>query len=596
MTEQTLIGLAGIVALGIAAQWLAWRLRIPSIVLLLVFGFIAGPVTGFLDPDRLLGNMLLPTVSLAVAVILFEGGLNLKIDELRKIGRVVRNLVTGGAVVGWIISAAGARLFLGLSIPLSILLGAILVVTGPTVIMPLLRQVQPTSKVGSILKWEGIVIDPIGAVLAVLTFEAILLGRAGEATAMAAAGLLKTVLIGGCVGAIGALLVVLLLMRYMVPDFLHNAVSLTIAFGVFIVSNIFQTEAGLLAVTVMGVVLANQKWVGIRHIAQFKENLRVLLISSIFIILAARLRIEDLGLVGWGSLAFLLLLIFIGRPAVIALSTIGLGLDWRERAFLASVAPRGIVAAAVSSVLAVPLAEAGFRQAERLVPLTFLVIIGTVVIYGLTAAPVARWLKMAHPSAQGCLIVGAQPFGRAIGAALQSEGFKVLMVDTNRTNSYHARMDGLPTYYGSVLARSFMNEANLEGIGRILAMTPNDEVNSLAVLHCDEIFDKSELYQLYPMRIADGGTGHVSHHLRGRLLFGENITYDRLTKLFYEGAVIKKTRLNVEFGFDDFCTMYGEKAVPLFVVGKDRTLHAYTVDSQPVPEPGQIVICLVSQG
>lgn len=596
MTEQALIGLVAIVGLGIAAQWLAWRLRIPSILLLLVFGLIAGPVTGFLDPDLLLGDVLFPFVSLSVAIILFEGGLNLKLLELRKIGRTVGNLVTMGALISWFVSALGGVILLGLSVPLALLFGSILVVTGPTVIMPLLRQVQPSGKVASVLKWEGIVIDPIGAVLAVLTFEAILLERAGEATTLVAIGLMKTVLAGGLTGTIGALLVILLLRRYMVPDFLHNAVSLSIALVAYVTSNYYQTESGLLAVTLMGVILVNQKWVAVQHILQFKENLRVLLISSLFILLGARLRTEHLGLLGWGSLAFLILIIFVGRPASVMVSSIGKDLDWRERVFLSSVAPRGIVAAAVSSVLALRLAEAGFEQAERLVPLTFMVIIGTVTIYGLTASPVARRLKIASPYAQGFLVVGAHPFARAMGRVLQEEGYKVLMVDTNRANTYSARMDGLPTYYGNALGKTFLDEVNLEGIGRILAMTSNDEVNSLAVLHCDQLFDRSELYQLYPSRIVEGGIGHVPQHLQGRLLFGEGITYERLAAMFRSGAVIKRTKLKEEFSFDDFRTMYGESAVPLFLISKDRFIGVFTVDNQPVPYPGQTLISLISVG
>jgi NhaP-type Na+/H+ or K+/H+ antiporter len=296
MVEHILLSLASIIVLGIGAEWLAWRLRLPSILLLLIFGIVVGPVTGFLNPDALFGDLLLPVVSIAVAIILFEGGLNLRISELRQVGGVVRNLITIGVLVTWLIGAGAAHFLLGLNFALALLLGAILVVSGPTVIMPLLRHLRPSGQVGSILKWEGIVIDPIGAILAVLVFEAILAGGFREAAAVTVIGLLKTILIGGGIGMLGAMIMVLLLRRFWIPDFLHGAVSLTLVIAVFAGSNLLQTDSGLLAATVMGIYLANQRTVSVRHIVRFKENLRVLLISGLFILLAARLQVSHLGL------------------------------------------------------------------------------------------------------------------------------------------------------------------------------------------------------------------------------------------------------------------------------------------------------------
>ncbi len=268
MTEHLLVGLAGIIILGIGAQWLAWRLRLPSILLLLLFGFAAGPATGFLDPDALLGDLLPPVVSLSVAVILFEGGLSLSFTELRQIGTVVRNLVSVGALVTWLVTAGAAHFILDLSAALAVLLGAILVVTGPTVIVPLLRHVRPVGPVNSILKWEGILIDPIGAMLAVLVFEAILAGGFQEATTLALTGVLNTVVIGGVNGVLGAMVLTFLLKRYWIPDFLHNAFSLMVVVGAFTASNVMQAESGLLAVIVMGMTLANQKMITVKHIVK----------------------------------------------------------------------------------------------------------------------------------------------------------------------------------------------------------------------------------------------------------------------------------------------------------------------------------------
>ena len=281
MPEHILIGLGAIIVLGVIAQWLAWRLQLPAILLLLVFGFLAGPGTGLLRPDELFGDLLFPVVSLSVAIILFEGSLSLKFHELRDGGAVVARLTTIGIAVTWLLASTAAHVAVGLSLPIALLLGAILVVTGPTVIIPLLRQVRPVGRVGSVVKWEGIVNDPIGAILAVLVFEAVVASGAGMPSILIA-GVLKALLLGSLLGLLGAALLVAILRYYAVPDSLQNSVATMLVVVVFLVSNAVQSESGLLAVTVMGIALANQRLAAIRHIYEFKENLRVILIAGPF--------------------------------------------------------------------------------------------------------------------------------------------------------------------------------------------------------------------------------------------------------------------------------------------------------------------------
>lgn len=597
MNEELLVGLTAIVVLGIGAQWLAWRLRLPAILLLLVTGLIAGPATGFLDPDALLGDVFFPLVSISVAVILFEGGLSLRVVELREIGGVVRNLVTIGALAGWLLGAVAAHFFLGLEIGLALLLGAILVVSGPTVIVPLLRSVRPTAQVGSILRWEGIVIDPIGALLAVLVFEAIRVGDTQGTASLALSGILQTALMGGVSGILGALMIVLLLKRYWIPDFLHETASLMLVVGVFTASNLLQSESGLLAVTVMGLVLANQKTVTVKHIIEFKENLRILLISSLFILLAARLRPSDLAQIGVGSVVFLVVLIFVVRPLVVGLCSLGSKLTWRERLFLAAISPRGIVAAAVSSVLGLELAAEGHADAAQLAPLTFLVIIGTVAFCGLTASSLARRLGVAQSNPQGALIVGGHSWARTIAAALQAEGFRVLLVDTFWSNVRTARMDGLPIYYGSILSDYVTDqielEENLEGIGRLLALTSNNELNALAAMHFAENFGRENVYQLCPEGGESGRKAAVSRHRRGRFLFGPQATYFHLTSRFASGAVVKTTKLTAEFDYEAFRALYGENAIPLFLIDESGKLEPVSADGPLKPVIGQTMISLV---
>lgn len=592
MTSNLLIAVASIITLGIAAEWLAWRIHLPSILVLLVFGFIAGPVSGFLDPDAMLGELLFPIVSISVAVILFEGGASLRLRELREIGGVVRNLVTIGALLAWVLGTAAACLLLELDLPLAALLGAVLVVTGPTVIVPLLRHVRPDPQVGRTLKWEGILIDPVGAVLAVLVFEAVLAGGVEAATEVAVLGLLKTIAIGGALAAIGVGLLVVLMDRQWVPDFLQSPLSLMVVVAAFATSNVLQTESGLLTATLMGVALANQKTVDVKHIIEFKENLRVLLISSLFILLAARLQLSDLRGIGLPHLAFLAGLMVIVRPAVVAAATLRSTLNWRERTLVAWIAPRGIVAAAVSSLFALELAEAGYDGSEILVSITFMVIIGTVVIYGLSAAPLARLLKVAQPDPQGVLIVGAHPWARAIASELKDEGVAVRLVDTNYANIAEARMAGLPVYYGSALTEVALDAIELQGIGRLLALTSNDEVNSLTALHFSEIFGRDSVYQLPPEQLARASKQLVSRALRGRFLFDPQATYWNLTARFDAGADVKTTNLTDTFDFETFMRLY-RNAIPLFLLGEAGKLTVFTVKDSPKPAPGGRLIAIV---
>jgi NhaP-type Na+/H+ or K+/H+ antiporter len=569
LTEQLLIALASIITLGIAAVWVAWRIHLPSILLLLVAGVIAGPVTGFLNPDAMFGELLFPIVSISVAIILFEGGASLQLSELREIRGVVRNLVTVGALATWGLSAGAAHLLIGLPLAASVLLGAILVVTGPTVIIPLLRHVRPTHNVAHTLKWEGILIDPVGAVLAVLVFQVMLSAGVGAATTAALLVLLKTIVVGGVLAIVGAGLMVVLLKRGWVPDFLQSPLALMLVVAAFAASNMMQTESGLLTATLMGVLLANQKAVSVEHIIEFKENLRVLLISSLFIVLAARLQLAELQGIGARELAFLAALILVVRPAAAWLSTLGSEFTWRERTLLAWVAPRGIVAAAVSSIFALELQHAGYAGAERLVSITFMVIIATVAIYGLTAGPLARLLGLAQTDPQGILMLGAHPWAREIAAELKKEGIPVRLVDNNYSNIAAARMTGLSTYYGSALT---------EG--------------TLAAINFSEIFGTDAVYQLPPQQPAEPSKHAVARHLRGRFLFDRRASYWDLTARFDAGAAVKSTNLTETFDYETFKELYRE-AIPLFLIGENGHLLILTVNDPPEPEPRHRLVAVV---
>lgn len=597
MSEHLLVGLATIIVLGIGAQWLAWRVSLPAILLLLIFGFVAGPATGFINPNEIFGDLLLPLVSVSVAIILFEGGLSLKFSEVRELTGVIRNMVTVGVLVSWVLTSLISYFIFGLGLQISVLLGAVLVVTGPTVIGPLLRHVRPSGRVGSIIKWEGIIIDPIGAVLAVLVFEVIISGGLEQATTLVLISIFKTIVIGLVLGLAGAYVVVVILRRHWVPDFLQNPVSLMIVVFVFVCSNVVQIESGLLSVTIMGIALANQKWASIRHIIEFKENLRVLFISSLFIILAARLTTHELNFVlNFKGLIFLALMIIVVRPLSIFISTYFSDLNLKEKLFLSWMAPRGIVAAAVASVFALRLADAGYEQAERIIDITFLVITGTVAIYGLSAFSVAKRLGIAKPNPQGILMVGAHSWARSIARILHENGFQVSLVDSNWANISAARQEGLKAYYENILIEDLSEDIELDGIGKLIAITRNDEVNSLAALHFIEDFGRSQVYQLPKIsKFSAKSEESIPQHLRGRLLFGPESTFSYLDDKFASGATLKRTPLTGEFNYDSFKELYGDKALPMFIIKESGDLVVLASDNTPKPLPGQYLISLVDK-
>ncbi len=593
--EPSVLGIAIVLVLGTAAQWVADRLRWPSILLLLAAGFIAGPVTGVLDPDALMGGLLFPFVSVAVAIILFEGGLTLQRSEIDQTSRDVTRLVTLGAAITAVISGTAAYYVLGLNVQLAALLGAILTVTGPTVVLPLIRHTRPSRAVGAVLKWEGIVIDPVGAILAVLVFEAIVATGPGEATEVVAMVLLRTTLVAVVLGAAGAAMLVGVMARNLIPDRLHSPLTLSTVVGVFAASNLVQAESGLATVTVMGILLANQVIVDVEHIAEFKENLRELLISSLFVLLAARLALTDLLPIRPERLVFVAILVLVARPLSVFLSTIGSSLTWRERTFVAWMAPRGIVAAAVASIFALELEHAGFADAGVLVSEVFFVIITTVMLYGITAKPLARLLGVTRPQPTGVLFIGADRVARVLARALADEGVDVRMADTNRDHVWRAHVVGLSAHHANLLAEGGLNTFDLDEIGHLIAFTANDEVNSLATLRFASSLGAEAVYQLAPRSLTAPQEEAFARTLHGRFLFAEEASYDQLRERLAAGAKVKTLTLSEADSLASLTERFDGQLLPLFVVRDGSVVTPIVAGESPRSRPGDVLLGLVSR-
>ena len=594
MIEHTVITFALIFLVGSGCQWLAWRVKLPAIVFLLFTGILAGPVLGLLNPDRLLGDLLFPFVSLSVAVILFEGSLTLRYKEILGKQRVVRNMVTFGLLVTWLITAVATRYALHLSWQISLLFGAVTAVTGPTVIVPMLRTVRPTAAISNILRWEGIVIDPIGASLAVLVYEFIISGSNSQAIGHTLLSLCQLVGVGICIGASGGYLFGLLLRNHWIPEFLHSIMSLALVFITFAASNMLQAESGLLTVTIMGVWLANMRDVDVDEILNFKESLSILLISLLFILLAARIDFTAFIHLGWKALFVFLAIQFLARPLNVAVSALGSELSWPERHLLAWIAPRGIVAAAVAALFAIQLENAGFPEAHLLVPLTFLVIIGTVLLQSATARPIASWLGVAEPESKGFLIISANPVAREVARSLVDQGFRVLLADTSWTNITAAKMEGLDTYYGNPISEHADRHLDLVGIGRMLALSAHENLNVSSLMHYRLELGANTVFAIQSKVATNGVDNRTTAAIRrGKTLFGWDVTYAKLAGMLSRGAEIRATRLTDTYGYQDYLNTHQGEAILLFAMDSKKRLHV-AVDEKPLsPRSGWLLISLI---
>lgn len=587
MNEDVLTGLVAIGAIGAAAQWLAWRLRVPSILVLLISGFLAGPVTGLLDPDELLGNLIFPLVSLSAAVVLFEGGLTASWTELKGVLLVVRRLITVGLLTTWLGASLVAYLLLGLNAELSALLGAILVVTGPTVIGPLMRHIRPKGGIGSILKLEGILNDAVGAVLAVLVFQVIETEKVHHAVLLVAWGVSKTALLSSALGALGGVFFVFVRARSYLPKFLENAVALPLSLLIYVTANLLQHESGLLAVTVMGIVLASQKRISIEGTVEFTEHARNLLVSTLFILLSARMSMAEFRHLPLGTVGFLAALILVVRPASVWLSTIGTRLPWRERTFLSFMAPRGIVAAAISSVFSLRLVERGDEGSEVLLPVVFSVIAVCVAIYGLGGRPLARLLSL-RQNPTGILFLGANRLARELALVLQNEGVPITLIDSDRRNIRRAREQGLTALFGRALSEHVINKIDLAPIDKFIGLAPDDEANTLASAHFSRLLSKDQVFQLATQAGEAGGT-----HLRGAS-FARGIPYEDLADRLARGARIKSTPLTEEFTFADYLNRRPPGAIVPLLELQDRQAPKILTQGD-VAQPGSRVVSLVNQ-
>lgn len=550
LSPVTAIALVG--ALGVGSQWLAWRLRMPAIVLMLVAGIVIGPVLGIFDPIRDIGPLTGPMISIAVAIILFEGGLTLNFHDLRDAVTGVKRLVIVGAPLGWLTSTLALKYGAGLSWESATVFGGIMIVTGPTVIAPLLRTARLSRRPAALLQWEAIVNDPIGALAAVLAFAVVsVLMLDGVTVEEAAMELAIGIFFASILGWAAGKGIAYAFRNALVPEYMKVPVLFTVLLAAFALSDAVLHESGLLAVTIMGIVIANAGLPSYVELLRFKEHATILLVSGVFILLAANLDFAALGALNLGqAVLFVALVVLVARPLTVFVSLIGSGIPWKEQVLVAFTGPRGVVLIAVAGLFGERLHALGLEDAALIGPLAFVLVAVTVVLHGFTLGPFARFLGLTGATIPGVILIGGSRFTTGLAEALQRAEIPVLMTDPNFGHLRAARAAGLPTFSGDILSEAAEHRLEFINYGTLVCATDNDAYNTLVATDLAPEYGRENVFQITREK-SDSARHHLPATLGGRD-FGPDLSHDQLEALMGQGWSFRLTPLSDTFGTEDW--------------------------------------------
>lgn len=581
-----MVELAGIVILGILAQWVAWRFKIPAILPLILIGLLVGPIAAeYLSEDGYKwiepiwngekglfpGEGLYYFVSLAISIILFEGGLTLKLKEIQNVGSVITKLISLGSLVTFVLGAISVHYIFEIDWRLSFLFSALIIVTGPTVITPILRNIPLKKDVSAVLKWEGILIDPIGALVAVLVFEFISVGGGGAFTKTALIEFGKIILFGTTFGFTFAHALKFAINRKLIPHYLLNVFSLSIVLLVFVVSDVFAHESGLLSVVVMGMVLGNSNVENLKELLYFKESLSVLLISILFILLAANIDMENLLLLAnWKTAALFASVVFVIRPIGVFLSTNKSSLSYNERLFISWVGPRGIVAAGIASLFGSKLMVKGIDGAEYITPLVFMIVLGTVLLNATTARFFAKVVGVFLSKSEGVLIIGASKVSRIIGAYLRKNDRHVVLVDSNIENVKKAQEEDLVAINTNIYSDFIFDDIELNDMGYLMALTANQDINTYAVDKLGKQYGENGSYRLVSKNEMLDENNNPKEGL-----FSHTDDYNALMSIAEEFPMINETSILDEEAYTKQITSINKDKdrIAIFIKDQEGTLH-----------------------
>ena len=581
-----MLELGGVIILGILAQWFAWKLKIPAILPLLLIGLLVGPISAeFLSEDGTKwiepvwngeeglfgGKNLYYFVSLSISIILFEGGLTLKFKEIKNVGPlVITKLITLGSLVTFFGAGIAAHYIFNLSWEISFLFSALIIVTGPTVITPILRNIPLRKDISAILKWEGILIDPIGALVAVLVFEFISVGAGGEYTKTALIEFGKIVLFGSTFGFTFAHALNFAINKQWIPHYLLNVFALASVLGVFVLSDSFSHESGLLAVVIMGMVLGNSKSKYLKDLLYFKESLSILLISILFILLSANINFEDLMLIyKWETLALFAVVVFIIRPIGVLLSTYKSALTFKEKMFISWVGPRGIVAAGIASLFGLTLVFKGIVDAEYITPLVFMIVMGTVLLNATTARLFAKITGVFLKNSNGILIVGASEVSQLIGNYLKNNNRHVVLIDSNQTNIAKAKSLGLEALMTDIYSDTLEDNIELNDIGFLMALTGSADINNYAIQKFKNHFGENGAFRLVTEEEKNDPTKNPKEGL-----FSHTDDFALLTRTAQDYPIINEVLIIDKPHYNKLIeqTIINKNTIPLFLKDKKGAL------------------------
>ncbi|TYB78701.1 cation:proton antiporter [Bizionia myxarmorum] len=586
-----MLELGGIIILGILAQWVAWKLKIPAILPLILIGLLVGPIaqeflsadgTKWIEPrwngeeGLFPGESLFYFVSLAISIILFEGGLTLRMGEIKNVGPAITKLITIGSIVTFFGASVAAHYIFYLSWEISFLFSALIIVTGPTVITPILRNIPLKKDVSAVLKWEGILIDPIGALVAVLVFEFISVDAGGEYTKTAFIEFGKIVLFGFTFGFTFAHALNFIMNRKWIPHYLMNVFALAAVLGVFILSDIFAHESGLLAVVVMGMVLGNSNSPYLKELLYFKESLSILLISILFILLAANINYQELLLIfNWNTVLLFTIVVFVLRPIGVFLSTHGSNLELNEKLFISWVGPRGIVAAGIASLFGLKLASDGVEGAEYITPLVFMIVLGTVLLNATTARWIAKLVGVFLTKSEGVLIVGASKVSRLLGHYLETHGRHVVLIDSNQNNVAKAKELGLEAINTNIYSDKLMDNIELSDMGYVMALTGSSDINKYAISKFGKQYGENGTFRLLTATEA-----LESDITPGEGLFSHTTDYSTLVMVTNKYPSIQEVKLESRAHYEELIEIAKNdgEIIPLFI--KDTNEELYIIGSE----------------
>tara|TARA_R110001583_G_scaffold25521_9_gene92237 strand:- start:2133 stop:3950 length:1818 start_codon:yes stop_codon:yes gene_type:complete len=598
-----MLELAGIIILGIIAQWFAWRLKMPAILPLILIGLFVGPISTLISEDGskwiepvwngteglFPGERLFNFVSLAISIILFEGGLTLKKEEVLHVGPAIGKLISLGSLVTFFGAGVAAHFIFDLSWAISFLFSALIIVTGPTVIAPILRNIPLKKDVSAVLKWEGILIDPIGALVAVLVFEFISVGAGYEYTREALIEFSKIVIIGLSIGFTSAYALYYALKFKIIPHYLLNVITLASVLTVFVLSDLFAHESGLLAVVVMGMVVGNMKVEGLKEILYFKESISILLISILFILLAANINIDDLMLLyRWETIALFLVVVFVLRPIAVFLSTAGSGLKFNEKLFISWVGPRGIVAAGIASLFGLKLVMQGEPGAEYITPLVFMIVLGTVLLNATTARLFAKMVGVFLKTSDGIIIIGATNFARLIATYLKKNGRRVVLIDNNDSHIEKAKSLGLEAIHGDIYSDDLIEDIELNDIGYLLALTGGADVNEFALEKFGPKFGENGAFRI--ISTDEMKEGNLAPNKK---LFTHKDDFLNLSEVVRDFPLVNEVKVSSNTQYIELLKEINDEkqAIPMFLKDNDGVIHIISsLDDSIEIEKGNVLI------